>query len=53
MPALYTPPFTITPKVLDLVVQISEARGRLSVQTQATIQRSVQLTHLPRAMQAL
>ncbi len=32
MPALYTPPFTITSKALDLVVQISEALGRLSVQ---------------------
>lgn len=32
MPALYTPPFTITPKALDLVVRISEALGRLSMQ---------------------
>lgn len=53
MPAPYAPPFTLSAKVLDLVAQISEALGRLSVQTQATIQRSVQLTHLPRAMQAL
>ena len=32
MLALYTPAFTITPKALDLVVLISEALGRMSVQ---------------------
>lgn len=37
MPALHTPPFTITPKALDLVVQISEALGRLSARTAAAM----------------
>ena len=37
MPALHAPPFTITPKALDLVVQISEALGRLSVQAPAAM----------------
>ncbi len=37
MPALYAPPFTITPKALDLVVQVSEGLGRLSAQKSSVV----------------